>query len=177
MRALGLKAQGLILIGLALMLTWLTIGSNIAELTGIHAETKEAKARIVRYEAALSRPISENPYRNFEIFVLKADQQASALSADIQAAIIDSIRLNQARLIGLEEGDPDMEIAGLEALVFNLSFEGDIEAILDTLGAVSEQSWPLIIEAINLQAQGPANRPDRRMRVTLQLKLWMEVSV
>lgn len=176
MRALGLKAQGLILIGFVIMVAWFTIGSNIAELTGIHAETKEAKARIVRYEAALSRPLSENPYRHFETFVLKTDQQASTLSADIQAAIIDSIRLNQARMIGLEEGDPDMEIAGLKALVFNLSFEGDIEAILDTLGAISEQSWPLVIEAISLQAQGPANRPDRRMRVTLKLKLWTEIS-
>lgn len=169
-----IRLQGIgILLGLIGLLA-VTIGTNVSALLETSNQISASSHLIERYEVSLSRPVSQNPYRNFEAFIWRSEAGIASQSADIQSAVVESLSQKQARMLDLRQEGSDVSIQGLEALVFKLNFEGDLQAILDVMVSLSEQPWPIVVEAFNASALGPESRPDRRMRVAVTLKVWGE---
>lgn len=173
----SIKLQGaliaLILIGVAASLLW-PLGTRILDL---QAQSQALTPLIERHYASLRQPLPTNPNENHRIFIIPAiSLETDNLSADVQAALIETLKTNQTRLIDLRENTADTSVPGLEALSFTLNFEGDLQAIFASLTKLAETPWPLLIEKLDLKADGPTNRPDRKMRASLTLTLWTEVT-
>lgn len=163
---------GLLLLGLCASLLW-PVGARLFEL---RAQSSALTPLIERHYNSLATPLPVNPSDNHRIFILAASDLAETdnLSADIQAALIDTLKTNQTRLVDLRENTSGTSVPGLEALSFTLSFEGDLQAVLTSLSKLAETPWPLLIDNLDLKAEGPTTRPDRKMRAMLKLSLWTE---
>lgn len=156
----------------AFLLLWPT-GSRIFQ---VHQETKSLGPLIERHYASLAKALPANPYQNHAVFIASKDIILSSdnISADIQAKLIDTLKANQTRLIDLRQNTSDETINGLQGLSFTLSFEGDLQAVFTTLSKLTETPWPLLVETMDVTAEGPDDRPDRKVRITLTLKIWTE---
>lgn len=132
-------------------------------------------ALIKRHVEALSRQPKPNPNRHLQSYIWPMeDNTPSLISADVQASLLETLQLNQGRLVNLQQVDNMNNIIGLTGLDFRLSFEGDLQTLTGFLEAISSLEWPILIEGLDIIAQGPEERPDRNLRINLTLRLWLE---
>lgn len=133
------------------------------------------QTQIESHVAQLSEPVPVNAYSRFSSFVYApAEGEATRLaSGDIQSALIDNVRASQARLVDLRPVE-GAEMDTLEALQFRLETEGDIQALLDVIRSLGTLGYPVLIDTLTLKPVGQFDRPDRRLRLSMDISIWAE---
>jgi len=168
---------------------WLYLGLGGLIIAGLFWPTAEslidkrqrvetARELIASHIEDLSAPAPTNEYLRFQSFVYQppegTDTQLS--SSEIQTALIDQVRIHQARLVDLRVSDTPNQLDTLEALELRLEIEGDLKALLDTISALGDLPQPILIDSLTIKPVGRFDRPDRRLRLSLDLSVWSEVS-
>lgn len=139
------------------------------------AQIRNIQTQIESHVAKLSEPAPVNAYSRFSSFVYEpAEGEVPRLaSGDVQSALIDNVRASQARLVDLRPAE-STAMDTLEALQFRLETEGDIQALLDVIQSLGTLGYPVLIDTLTLKPVGQFDRPDRRLRLSMDISIWME---
>ena len=167
----------LYLVCIALLLAVLT-GPGLQSLIEDQRRIKDTEALIDSHITALSAPAPTDAFLSHQTFIhMDTSGKSAAMNANqIQAALIDIVKLNKARLVEMRTLAVDKSIDTMQAQVFRLEYEGDLQAILATLEALGRMKQPVLINDFTLKPVGQYDRSDRRMRATLKLSFWTESS-
>lgn len=138
----------------------------------------EAEALIASHISDLSAPPPPNVYLKYRSYTYQAagNEEGALDSGSIQAAIIDQVKTNRARLVDLSAPESSRELGNLKTIEFRLEVEGDIKSLLDTVQSLGILAAPILIDTLSIKPVGRFDRPDRRMRMTLELSIWTEVA-
>lgn len=119
-------------------------------------------------------PKSLNRYVEFERFLEASTSDGEAASDALQAHLSQLLRAGDARLLDLQKLPPVTENTGLVGLRAGAEIEGDLQAVLARLSALEQQLPDLVIVELNLTPRGRTDRPDRSMRLKLEMVQWRE---
>lgn len=138
----------------------------------------EAESLIASHINALSAPPPPNAFLKYRSYTHQTTslEDGALDSGEIQAAIIDRVRTNRARLVDLSAPESSQTLGNLETIEFRLEVEGDIKSLLDTIKSLGDLSAPILIDTLSIKPVGRFDRPDRRMRMILELSIWAEAA-
>lgn len=170
---LSLFLQGWVLIIVLIGGPALLIGPKIQDLFDNAREIERNQSLILAHASKLSAPSptpKDNGLRKYVVSVNGND--ATALNARIQSSVVSTVQEKRARLIEFSAVDGDASIAGLNGLKFRLVAEGDIEAVFGILLGLEQQSFPVLIEALDMQSLPGGGRADQNMRLSVSIVVW-----
>ncbi|MEM7663388.1 MAG: hypothetical protein AAF292_14170 [Pseudomonadota bacterium] len=151
---------------------------NVGRIQSAQAAIAQQNDLIDRHLDVLARPPVVTPHTALQKHIVTSEEaDMSGLAADFQAELLEALTANQARLINLRKADSVLDIGGLEGLDFRLTFEGDLQSIVGVADTLNDMQWPVLVETMELVAQGPETRPDRKVRASLSLRVWVEIAV
>ncbi len=174
----SLRAQGILILFFGFLLVIIVFQPIVSEIQNTKRQTQDVTVLIDRHIASLSRALPNTPYQSHDVFVFRlGSSDTLSTGADIQTALIEILKQHKARLVDLRQDETEETISGLSGLLFTLNYEGDFKAVLDVISALSATEWPLLIERMEVAAKGPNSRPDRQIRISLKLRLWVRGAV
>lgn len=135
----------------------------------------QTSSRIERHIAKLSQPLAPNDALQYRGFVAQ-NVDAVRFRTDMQRQLSALIANSGARILGLSVSEAEME-DGLLRHDVTLQARGNLQVLLAIMQGLGAQSFPILIEGIDLEPQGRGEqRDDQNITLTLQLAIWVEPS-
>lgn len=170
------RVQGGLLIGLVFLTI---INGFVAPPLSMIMESRDQKSQleglIERHKNFLAAPTPppENLHLASLIFSVP-QEQITEFVVGLQAGISADIRDSGARLLEQRRLPGDTSIPGITGEGFRFQFEGDLLHVTNILEGVASQEEPLLIQTLSVETVNGSRRPDMRLRVLLEVRVWLQ---
>ena len=172
-----LALQGWTILAGMFVIVWLLLAPQVTKLKAGTDLQQDLVFKIDRYQDKLNQPLPPDANTKYGGFVhpLPLGQTLDQFEPDLQARLLNTVRSNQARLVGLtalpSTGD---QIGSLGSLEYRLEIEGHYIATTAVLRALSGYEEPLLIDRITIQPANRNGRPDSNLRSQMNIRLLIE---
>lgn len=107
---------------------------------------------------------SERAHALEALYTHAADQDANQIGNDVQQRV-RGLLTTAGMTISSSQVLPSKEDAGLERIPLSVRAEGDLVALQAALAGIAEQRPAVLLDAVNIQAQGVPERGVQRLSV------------
>lgn len=168
------RFEGIAWLSLFSILTWWFFSGPLSAIHDAERRIEAARLQISQHENSLSKPAEVKDSLRLKSFVTAAADIELLNPGEIQADLIAIIQNHRAKLLDLRILDHDLSIEMLTAHRYRLEFDGDLIATMNIIERMASLDAPVMLESITISPVGNQDRPDRRLRSSLELAFWVE---
>ena len=172
-----LALQGWTILAGMLVIVWLLLAPQVTKLKAGTELKQDLVFKISRYQEKLDHPLPPDANIKYGGFAhpLPPGQTLDQFEPDLQARLLNTVRSNQARLVGLTALPlTGNQVGILGSLEYRLEIEGHFIATTAVLRALSGYQEPLLIDQISIQPANRNGRPDSNLRSQMNIRLLIE---